>query len=53
MDLRDSSSKYKHAAVVAFTVFDVPFVHQMPATSRQSSDAVDNGSQASRKVKPG
>lgn len=67
MNLRDSCGKCDHAAVTynvvncslvmaAFTscsVFDAPCVHQMPATSLESSDAADGGPRASRKVETG
>ena len=36
----------------SYLVFDAPFVHQMPASCMQSSDAVDGGPLASKKVKP-
>ena len=40
------------AAFASCSVFDATFLHQMSASSMQSSDAVDGGSLASRKVKP-
>ena len=40
------------AEYTSCSVFDVPFVHLMPASSMQSSDAVDGGPQPSRMVKP-
>ena len=41
------------AAFASYSVFDTPFVHQMAASSMQSSDAVDVGPLVSRKVKRG